>query len=72
MNEIPSNFQQANRGQFHEDKELKENSTLKKMFFTLNEFFSKRKYPLPYYHGHYFHDTPTTMSCWHISVEVLK
>jgi len=28
-------------------------------------FFQKRKYPLPYYREHYFHDTPVTISRRH-------
>ena len=30
--------------------------------------FLKRIYPLPYYCGHYFDDTPATMSHWHFLV----
>ena len=29
-------------------------------------FSSKCKHPLPCYQGHYFCDTPVTMSCWHV------
>ena len=32
-----------------------------KSFVKINEFF-KYKYPLAYYRGHYFHDTPVTIS----------
>jgi len=30
--------------------------------------FSKCKYLLPYYRGHYVHDTPVTMSYWPVTV----
>ena len=33
----------------------------------LNDFFPKHNYPLPYYQGHYFRDTPVTMPHWHVT-----
>jgi len=30
--------------------------------------FSKRKYPLPFYRGHYMHDTPMTQFRWGVVV----
>ena len=45
---------------FTKIKTLKENSSLKKSFVKIKGILPKHKQPLPYYRGHYFHDTPVT------------
>ena len=44
-----------------------ENSSLNKIR-KLKEFQSERKYSLPHYKGHYFHDTAVTMCRWRVVV----